>query len=279
VNIARDLWADTAFADEPFSEREAWVWMICEASWKRREKRIGGTVVETERGQFAASVRFMAEAFKWSKSRVHRFLDRLKNRDMIGTASGTGILVVTIRNYDKYQSGAEASGTLRERDTGQQRDSSGTNEKKGERRVKEEVEDTNVSLSSCDDAPAPANDLSHAVNRYNAAADKAGWPKVHKLSPARSRLLKARLADCGGIEGWEVALRKAFDSDFCRGRTAKAWMGFSFDWITKSANFTKLMEGNYDNRAHAHGQKPNPAGTGRPTSLAGIVAQRRLDRG
>jgi len=112
-------------------------------------------------------------------------------------------------------------------------------------------EDTNVSLSSS--LPVPANDISQAVGRYNDAAAKAGWPQVQKLTANRSKQLRARLKDCGGLEGWEVALRRAFDSDFCRGRTAKPWTGFGFDWLIKAANFTKLMEGNYDNRTHENG--------------------------
>lgn len=105
------------------------------------------------------------------------------------------------------------------------------------------IEDTNVSLQV-----APANDISSAVSRYNDAAVKAGWPQVQKMTPNRSKQLRARLKECDGMDGWEIALRKAFDSDFCRGRTSKPWGGFGFDWLVKSANFTKLMEGNYDNR-------------------------------
>ena len=139
--------------------------------------------------------------------------------------------------------------------------------------------DTNVSLSSADDAPPPANDLSHAVARYNSAATRAGWPQVQKLSPARSKQLRGRIADAGGIEGWEVALRKAFDSDFCRGRTTKPWTGFSFDWLIKAANFTKLMEGNYDNRTGGpEAARPSGSGAGMVSAFA-AVAQRRAGGG
>ena len=108
-------------------------------------------------------------------------------------------------------------------------------------------EDTNVSLQASPD-PTHANDLSQAVARFNDAARAAGWSQVQKLTPNRSRQLRQRLKDCGGVDGWETALRKAFESDFCRGRTDRPWHGFGFDWLTKPANFTKLMEGNYDNR-------------------------------
>ena len=50
------------------------------------------------------------------------------------------------------------------------------------------------------------------------------------------------------ISGWEVAMRRASDSDFLCGRTAKPFFA-SFDFLTKATNFTRLMEGNYDNRS------------------------------
>lgn len=110
------------------------------------------------------------------------------------------------------------------------------------------IKDTNVSLSVSTDATRHANEVSQAVSRYNEAATKAGWPQVQKLTPNRSKQLRLRLKDCGGLNGWEDALRRAFASDFCRGRTSKPWTGFGFDWLVKAGNFTKLMEGNYDNR-------------------------------
>jgi uncharacterized protein YdaU (DUF1376 family) len=105
------------------------------------------------------------------------------------------------------------------------------------------IKDTNVSLSI-----SPANDLSEAVSIYNHAAAVSGWPQVQKTTPNRSKQIRARLAECDGVEGWRIAVEKAQASDFLCGRTAKPWTGFGFDWLIKAGNFTKLMEGNYDNR-------------------------------
>ncbi len=138
VNISRDLWDDTAFAQDPFSEREAWVWMIAEASWKARTRRVGDYVVELERGQLAHSTRFMADTWKWTHSKARRYLDRLEKLEMIRRETGTGVSVVTVCNYDKYQNPQQTTDTR----PAQDRHTSGTNEKKGEIRVKEE---TNVS--------------------------------------------------------------------------------------------------------------------------------------
>lgn len=88
---------------EPYSRREAWLWLVSEAAWKPRKVGRAGAVIELERGQLAHSVRFMAGAWGWSKSSVDRFLTRLKTGTMIGTATGTGMIVITICNYDAYQ--------------------------------------------------------------------------------------------------------------------------------------------------------------------------------
>ena len=122
VNIARDIWHDTAFKPQPFTEREAFVWLIMEASYKARERRVGNVTVELARGQLVASIRFMAEAWDWQKSTVDRFLKRLESRDMIGTDSGTGLTVVTICKYDEYQGKPSSNGTPEY----ENRDSSGT---------------------------------------------------------------------------------------------------------------------------------------------------------
>jgi len=153
INVSRDLWDDPAFQNEPFSEREAWVWMISEASWKARDRRVGKVVVSLDRGQLAHSTRFLSDAWKWSHAKVRRFLDRLETRNMIRREPGTGVTVISIMKYDTYQSGGKPSGTA----PAQHRHSSGTNEKKGERRGKEgEVgEGSNEPLSA--DAAAPVH--------------------------------------------------------------------------------------------------------------------------
>lgn len=113
-------------------------------------------------------------------------------------------------------------------------------------------EDTNVSLSL---SPPPIDSIAQAVSAYNETADRTGWPKVQKLSPARRSAISGRLKECGGVEGWEFALAKAESSPFLTGQTSKPFCA-SFDFLTKQSNFTKLMEGNYDPRNSAASQRP-----------------------
>lgn len=124
--VDRGIWTDPDFAKEPFTEREAFLWLVSEAAWKLHRKRADGKVIDLERGQLCHSVRFMAEAWQWSKSRVDRFLGRLENRDMIKRPSGTRTPVITICNYDAFQRVAlperDNNGTTTGTRVGQERD-------------------------------------------------------------------------------------------------------------------------------------------------------------
>lgn len=101
--IDRDIFDHPFFEVQPFTEREAWIWLIKEAAWKPRSRRIKKFVVNLGRGQLAASIRGMAEVWQWHRAKVERFLKRLQTETMIETASDQGVTVITVCNYDKYQ--------------------------------------------------------------------------------------------------------------------------------------------------------------------------------
>lgn len=126
---------------------------------------------------------------------------------------------------------------------------------------REQITDTE-SEKDMSTPPAAAPPLTEAVEVYNAEAEKAGWAKVQRLTDARRSALKARLAECGGIEGWQTAMAKAGESKFLtgkvpRGRGHENWRP-DFDFFLKATNFTKLMEGTYDDRTGSpDSERPN----------------------
>lgn len=105
-------------------------------------------------------------------------------------------------------------------------------------------------------------DCVSVFDAFNEIAEKTGWPTVQKKSPARERLAKARMKDCGGFENWLRAIQRAADSDFLSGRKTGTTPA-SFDWLNTASNFTKVMEGNYDNRTD------NRPGTSGPSRKGG----------
>ena len=77
------------------------------------------------------------------------------------------------------------------------------------------------------------------------------FPAVIKLTETRKRAIKARLKDYG-LEEIKRAFSLAGQSDFLKG--SSGWQA-SFDWLMKPANMTKVLEGNYANRASPTGGK------------------------
>lgn len=126
--VDRGVFEHSAFAAEPFTEREAWLWIVSEAGWTDRSVRLGKgyDTVELKRGQLTHSLRFMADKWDWKKDRVARFLKMLEKRDMIATHSETGQTVITVCNYEKFQDFDEYRATATRQEPRQRADSDAT---------------------------------------------------------------------------------------------------------------------------------------------------------
>lgn len=122
IALSRSVFDDERFAAEVFTEREAWIWLLCEAAWKPTKIWIGGQAIELERGECAYALRFLAVKFRWSKSRVYRFLIRMENAERLRFMSETVGTRISISNYDEYQTPRNAAVTRakRERDKEEQ---------------------------------------------------------------------------------------------------------------------------------------------------------------
>lgn len=86
--------------------------------------------------------------------------------------------------------------------------------------------------------------IQEVVSKFNTIC--ISFPKVTKLTDAREKTIKARLKEYS-MQDIITVFEKAEKSDFLRGKSGK--FKASFDWIMKAANFIKVLEGNYDNRA------------------------------
>jgi len=106
VSVDRGVFDHPMFAPEPFTEREAWLWMIAEAAWKPMTVRAGRAVLQIDRGQIACSLRFLATRWKWPETSVRRFLSRLAaggDDALVLIDAAQSVTRITICNYDKYQ--------------------------------------------------------------------------------------------------------------------------------------------------------------------------------
>lgn len=76
-------------------------------------------------------------------------------------------------------------------------------------------------------------------------------PMVKEITAKRKTEISARWKENEKrqtIEWWQRFFDHISKSDFLTGRNG-SWNACCFDWIIKSANFIKIIEGNYDNKA------------------------------
>jgi hypothetical protein len=137
-------WQDSdMFECEPYTEREAWEWLIMKASYDGNQRfNIKGEPVILPIGELSFSYSFMAKKWGWSKQKVGRFLDKLQKWNAIRTENGRGQTVLTICEYRKYQGGVDA------KRTGNGRETDGNNP---EYKEVKEVKKYNINIIPCYD--------------------------------------------------------------------------------------------------------------------------------
>lgn len=96
---------------------------------------------------------------------------------------------------------------------------------------------------SCASDDAPSFKPEHFMEAWNDLASRTGKPRIRDLTPERRVKLKARIAGYS-LEDFREVLGNIERSPFLRGD--KGWSGCTFDWVTKKANFQKILEGNYN---------------------------------
>lgn len=102
--IMRRGWMDDEiFRQERYTEREAFEYLISEAAWRDRIVNRLGKRISLQCGQLAHSVRRLSEKWRWDKSKVSRFLNKLENAGKIFKQTETGIMVITICGYEGSQ--------------------------------------------------------------------------------------------------------------------------------------------------------------------------------
>jgi len=100
---------------EPFTRAQAWVDLLLLANHKRGHIRKRGILIEIQRGQVGFSEESLAARWKWSRGKVLRFLRQLIEKSQISRnpvhQNSKLSNLITITNYELYQSDSTTSGT------------------------------------------------------------------------------------------------------------------------------------------------------------------------
>jgi hypothetical protein len=232
IAMPRSIFDDASFAQEPYTEREAFLSLVADAAWKPRRVRLKRGAVDLLRGQLLGSSRFLAERWKWPEPRVRRFLERISGRrandahgdapndahgdaliDALPTSNGT---IITIRDYDVFQKEAKSERPQIDASIDSQSDAPNDAPHDGKSTQREEEINNNTLLKESGDARAkriPSDfDLDDSI--YNWAIDRLGTVDAVTASLDRFRNHYGQVAgDRGLSRDWQAKARNWIDDD------------------------------------------------------------------
>lgn len=123
----------------------------------------------------------------------------------------------------------------------------------------------NLSNSLKQDSGKEDSEIRHArepdevdglVTAWNDLARELGLAQVARLTDARRKAAKKRLAEIGGLAAMvEVAWPKIRGSPGLQGKAGGSDWRANFDWLLQPSSFTKLIEGGYDNWGNGNNGK------------------------
>ncbi|HFQ3078776.1 TPA: DnaD domain protein [Staphylococcus aureus] len=105
ISIDRSIQNHWLFKEKrTFSKFEAWIYLLMEANHSKAKVPIGNQIVTVERGQRLRSILTLSDLFNWSRFKVKTFLDLLESDGMLEVKTTSKYTLITIVNYDFYQS-------------------------------------------------------------------------------------------------------------------------------------------------------------------------------
>src|SRR5699024_7239122 len=83
-----------------FSKYEAWIDLNMKVNYMNNQILFDGVLTEVNRGSMLTSLRQLADAWRWSITKVKNFLNLLENEHMIRVETDTKKTVISIVAYD-----------------------------------------------------------------------------------------------------------------------------------------------------------------------------------
>ncbi len=244
------------FKGQKFSERDAWCYLIEQASFIPHKTRWGNKIISVDRGVVPTSYRNLSDAWKWSVNRVRRFLNILQDDGMIFVKSDTGLTLISICNYNQYQGTLRNSDTQADTVTNTPADTQAdTNRIKG--KIKEKKEEENAGARECADGEE------QGAIKFIEAFDHVGenvfggvW-RQHRMFPATTdwTVAKQLLADGVALKDWTDYCRHRLETMRRKGNAAPRTLSYVIDGF--SQHISDLNSGRY---------KPRPAKQATATS-------------
>lgn len=103
ISIHRKIQDNIIWNDKPFSRGQAWIDLIMLANHENKKIIFNGSMVEIKRGEKITSLRKLSERWGWSRGKTKKFLNLLKDENMIEFKTDHQKTTYKIVNYNVYQ--------------------------------------------------------------------------------------------------------------------------------------------------------------------------------
>lgn len=208
ISLHRSITQHWLWSAEEFSKGQAWVDLLLNANHKPATVMIKGKVYKLGRGQQCRSMLTLSKQWKWSRGKVKRFIDALKNDSMLTIETDTCTSVITICNYSDFQGDDTASDTTDEQQTDNGR---GTN--------------NNVNNVNNDNKPLVKASPKRSKFNFNDEDYRFAeemFKRVLVINPAAKK---------PSLEGWANTIRLMREID----KRTHADMWAAFDWANRDS--------------------------------------------
>ena len=169
ISIHRKIQDNIIWNDKPFNRGAAWIDLIMLANHENKKIIFNGSMVEIKRGEKITSLRKLSERWGWSRGKTKKFLNLLKDENMIEFKTDHQKTTYKIVNYNVYQ-----------------------NEDLDKRATEKPLNDQQRATEK------PLNDTNNNINNYNNVNNNNGvdQSELNLDDPKLAELIKL-YQDCG----------------------------------------------------------------------------------
>ncbi|HBA53180.1 MAG TPA: hypothetical protein DCZ04_01635 [Syntrophorhabdus aromaticivorans] len=242
VKLHRTFTESKLWLAEPFTRGQAWLDLIALANHRTRHIRVSGILTKVERGAVAYSERTLANRWQWSRGKLRRFFNELKEKAAItrktvpetvpatvpAKSHVSGLIYIT--NYDLYNGDgtrvAPRNGTLTR---------------------SREKEDT---ASSADKSASPSCPHEKIIALFHETCPML--PRVRVWTNKRRGHLQARWREDSErqeLGWWKDFFAYVARSNFLTGQVQtgdRRPFVADLPWIIEPEHFVKILEGKYE---------------------------------
>jgi len=256
----RKIWANPLLCEpgRKFSRLEAWLYIINVLAAGVDDEKSG-----LKRGEFIASIRFLADRFNWSHGTTQRFMDQLLEHSMISRVVREAVrqpvqeaghfIVCEYETYNQTRYTERYGKRYAERYKIKEVIKEGFKEveKKDTPAFAEASAGTPVLADRSFSEGRSPKILVDIYRKHNQSLPEVKALTSERLKKCRSRINHAVRDGCleQYLEDFKAAVRKAQQTPFIRGEGARGWRA-SFDWfVANHVNVYAVLEGKYDGPA------------------------------